>query len=312
MLNTVQAQTGYVKFESNADSFKVVLDYNYLEIYTVSSGDSIEIKQGLHNLRLSSPFTPDRFIRINVMPESTKLVNYTVEKQPISIDNLENNVSAAQYYDATLILLTDEDTDIFYEGSYVGTGYAMINALNGERSILYKNKHGYKKNVTYRIKTNRVTASSEFLKPTQKATRNTVIIPGFSQFLKGQRLKGVLFFSGTVGGAISTIVFNEKLSSANKSYYDFYYEYSQAPNESIATKLGDQMEGFANDAKKYEQKRNIALGTTLAFYLYTIYDGLTSKPSGGFREDKGLDFYISDPSFENGGFGSSATLKYRF
>ncbi len=310
--STTQAQTGYVKFESNADSFKVVVDYNYLEIYTVSNGDSIEIKQGLHNLRLSSPFTQDRFIRINVMPESTKLVYYTVEQLPISIDYLDNNVSAAQYYDATLILLTDDDTDIFYEDSYVGTGYAMINALNGNRLIRYENKYGYKKNVNYRIKTNRITASSEFLKPTKKVTQSAAFFPGASQLLKAQRVKASIFFTGTAGGAIIAIINNIKLNSAIEDYDNTYFFYKNATNEAYASLLGDELKDLADNSKKYERNRNIALGTTLAFYLYNIYDGLTSIPIGGFKDDKGLDFYFSDTGLTSAGIGSTATLKYNF
>ncbi len=310
--NSVQAQTGYVKFESNADSFKVVVDYNYLEIYTVSSGDSIEIKQGLHNLRLSTPFTQDRFIRINVMPESTKLVYYTVEELPISIDNLENNVSAAQYYGATLILLTDEDTDIFYEDSYVGTGYAMINALNGNRLIRYENKYGYKKNVNYRIKTSRVTAASQFLKPTKKVTQSAAIFPGASQLLKRQRVKASIFFTGTAGGALIAIINNVKLNSAIEEYDNTYFFYKNATDEAYASLLGDELKNLADNSKKYERNRNIALGTTLAFYLYNIYDGLTSIPKGGFKDDKGLDFYFSDSDLTGGGMSSTATIKYNF
>ena len=310
--NAALAQTGYIKFESNTDSFKVVIDYNYLEIYTVSSGDSIQVKQGLHSLRLSSPFTKDRFTRLNVLPDTTILVPYEVEESPISIENLDNNVSASLYYDATLVLLSDEDTDIYYEDNYVGTGYAMINALNGNRKVRFENKYGYKKNVSYRIQTNRIKASSEFLKPTQKMVRNTAFFPGVSQLIKRQRIKGVLLFIGTTGGVINSFIYNRKLKTANNNYNDYYALYLRTTNEAYATSFGDKLEGYANSAQKYERNRNISLGIALTFYIYNIYDGLTSKPKSGFRDEKGLDFYFSDEGITNSGMSSTATLKYNF
>ncbi len=310
--NAALAQTGYIKFESNADSFKVVIDYNYLEIYTVSSGDSIQVKQGLHSLRLSSPFTKDRFTRLNVLPDTTILIPYEVEESPISIENLDNNVSASLYYDATLVLLSDEDTDIYYEDNYVGTGYAMVNALNGSRKVRFENEYGYKKNVSYRIQTNRIKASSEFLKPTKKLVTNASFLPGASQFLKQQRLKSSLFFTGVVGGAIFTIINNNKLNSTIDTYDETYFFYKKATNEAYASILGDELEALSDKANKYEKRRNISIGITIGTYLFNIYDGLTTKPKSGFRDEKGLDFYFSDEGITNSGMSSTATLKYNF
>ncbi len=312
VIGTAQAQTGYVKFESNADSFKVVIDYNYLEVYNISNGDSIEIKAGLRFFRMSTPFTKDRFVTFNVKADTTLKLSYTAEGESISIYNLDNNVAAVDYYNANLILLTDGDTDIFYEDSYVGTGYAMINASNGNKSIRYVNKYGYKKSVSYRVLSSRVTASSSFLKPTEKIVKSASVIPGASQILKRQHLKASLFLTGTVGSILYAIVNNNKLNSVSDEYNRTHFMYRSSTNEVTVSKLGDKLKELSDKAKKHENRKNIALGVALGTYIYNIYDGITSKPIGGFRDEKGLDFYFSNTEITNVGISSTATLKYNF
>jgi hypothetical protein len=305
------SQTGWLKIESNIDSIDVVIDFEFFKVYRIANGDSLELRTGVRAFHLSYPFDYDYNRRVNIKEDETLIFEHNFEKRVPDLDFLDKNISATRHYSAEILLMSDSDTRIYVDDELKGEGFALVDSISASSTIKFENKYGYKTSKRYITSENRLITDQQYLKPIESNTKKAAFIPGSSQFMKNQKFKGSAIVTTFLLGTASTIFFELKLQSNNDKYSEVLSSYNATSLEFEAFKFGNQLKELSDKSSTYNNIKNVSLFSTIAVYLYNIYDGFTSFPDGGFREEKGLDFYLSSQDFYSFQ-ATNATLKFNF
>lgn len=292
---SVNAQEyGYLKFDLNTDSATLIIDYDYKNIKSVSDNDSIKVSFGSHHINLSTPLKGQVNKNIYVYQDSTIVVRHNFLGNKLNIHSFDGNYAASQFFNASVIILTDQDSDIYYQNSYQGTGFAMINAIpfSSNNKITIENKFYGTKTVS----TNAypyLSVFEHYRRPKKSTSQFLSFVPGASQFYKKDFLKSGFFIAGTTGLVISGIFENHRYASEKNTFNRLLQRYNQASTEQEALRLGNLTQKQHNKLERANTRRQVIWGAALLLYGINIYDGLTSTPRDGFRKTKPISFYLS-------------------
>lgn len=309
----VSAQSGYLKFEFNTDSAHLVLDNDVVGLVKIASGDSINLLVGTHIVELYTPFDKEYLSFPYIKQDTTITISHEFRTDNLTLRTVRNNFATADYLNANIIIITDENTNIIYEGNSVGFGFSSLNLPFGNHEIMIKNPdYGTSK---IRITPNPARPLSVFLaykKPDKLVSRTLSFLPGTSQMYKKQILKGSLLSVSTatllIGSIKSSKNYNNELSEFNK----LKQEYNQAFTEQEALRLGDLVTKKQKLVTKYDNRRRFFIGSLILVYAYNIYDAFASHPNGGYRtKQKPLEFYLSSKNSQLG-VVNSGTFKINF
>ncbi|MEQ8523400.1 DUF5683 domain-containing protein [Gracilimonas sp.] len=307
-----QNKTGFIKFEFNTDSAYVIPGNDLFEAVKLASGDSLKFTEGTRLLSFQTYFDKSKTQFIKVIGDSTVIYSHTFEKNGLSIAALSDNIAARDYYNANAMILTDEDSEIFFEGNYVGTGFAKFNTFGNIGKLTIKNPDFGISESRLNIPEQKLIFITDKLRPSKSAARFFSVFPGASQFYKRQHVKALL-----LGASAVTIFAAAALKSANYKeelslFKEYQNNYENAETEQIALRFGDLAESQQSKVKKLDNQRRGLLLAGILIYGYNIYDAFTSKPAGGYlKKKRDFQFYLSELPI-SGNIGAAGTLKYNF
>lgn len=309
---TYGQNTGYLKFEFNTDSAYVLPNNNLLDAVKLASGDSLELKKGIRLISLQTHFDKSKSLYLQVFSDSTVTYSYSFKDKSFSPVTIIDNIAAKNYYNANVFVLTDEDSKIFYNGEYQGTGFAKFNTFGNIGDLEIKNPDFGHTKRRLNVPEQKVRFVRNDLRPIETVSKVFSIFPGASQLYKRQHLKAALLGFSTVGLFTYAGVKSSNYHKELDVFYKYQEDYNEAITEQEALRLGDLTESQRHKVQRLDNQRKYSMIAGLMIYGYNIYDAFKSKPAGGYaKNDKSLEFYLSQEQV-SGIINSAGTLRYNF
>lgn len=305
-------EKGYLKFDVNVDSISIIVDNNFEEVKTISSEDSLFIGIGSRLINISTPFDTyyEKYVRI--LAKGTTIIKHSFDKNLAPILAIKKNNAAKKYYAADVMIVTDFDTEIFYEDSLIGIGFAKAETGIGISRFQLKNPDfGTSDFEIERSNTAFILPRKLYRRPHRSSARVLSFFPGASQFYKKQYGRSSILFTATtaliVMGANAHNTYQKELSIFN----GLVSNYNKSTDEQRAFELGNLVDSQHEKVKKADNSRRIFIGAIISTYAFNIIDAFLKEPTGGYRKEKSLDFYLTR---ESGLIGNStkATFSYHF
>lgn len=295
---------GTLVFDFNVDSALVILNNQYRDAFYVYKGDTVNVKTGETSIKISVMHDYLFEKVLTVIEDSLFIINHDFQFLPLTKKVLNGNFAARRYFNANLLVITDEDSDIYLNEELVGKEFVYLNAPTGNNLVQARNSTTYQ---SLYVKNSVQITNSDFsfriierhIKPLESTSKTLSFLPGFSQAYKYQGTKALFIRAslGTLFAALSALEVKYRIDK--KEYDDLLFEYRTTKNSSNATNLGDILETKDDNLKTLARYRNISLFTLIGTYVYNIADGLISKPKSGFRQKKPYSFYLDTDSQNN-------------
>jgi hypothetical protein len=285
---------GYINVAvDQIDSFYVVVNNDFSNVYRFASGDSLALEEGNYRITLAKAYFRDVNFRVSIREGEMRHLRANMN----ALANLPETKKRSSYprihWGAGTVVVSDHDSDIYVDGEYSGTGLAVVH--HGERFTMEsRNPAGDVRSRTFSHTEASFEVFELYHRPDRNRARQWAILPGAPQLYKNQYLKGVLIASG-FSIVTGLAVHNEsRFRSYNRDYKDIQTLYSRETDPGRAIQLGNEAEGLFDQAKSYSTRRNYLLLSAAIIYAYGILDGISSPP-GGFRNnnltiDPYLDF----------------------
>ena len=302
----------YLKFTSNTDSLFVQTMASPKKTYRIANGDSILIEPGYRFIRLSHQFGNEYSVTKKFEEGQTTVINYVFELNGPTVATLTDNFAAKAYYGANLIVVSDEDSEIYIDEKYEGTGAANLFIEPGILDLTIKNpKTGISKRKIEHLPTENARVISAYTKPHKGTAFALGVLPGASQMYKRQKLKSALMAGGFV--AISALAIKSHLN--HQSELDEYSRvnelYRNTTDEQQALEYGDFLEQQEQKLSDLNKRRTLFWGITALVYAFNWFDVITSTPSSGYRSSTNLKVRLRPQVFQNKSY-SSVSLNYDF
>jgi len=301
---------GYLWFASNLDSFCVVLDHDYHNYKKLYKNDFLRLPVGKRNITISSPFDIDLNFNIKILPDTIVVYKYFFNKNVNKKMYTKFSSYPRLMQGYNLIIVSDNDTEIWMDGKYLDYGYCEVDTFSGEYNIEMVNKFTGSIQNRIPVVQNRISIYEMYTKPNKNISLYLSIFPGISQYYKNEKLKGISLFGITTLGFIMSHIQHQSYLENYNLYIDSKNIYELAEKESEALKLGNEMEHYYNKAKKNASYRNLFLYSSLILYLYNFIDAWFHEPKGGYRKKRSLAIFDElQPIVQKESFGIGLPLK---
>ncbi len=289
-----------MRIDSNLDDFYVVVDGNYNNEFHLSSGDSIQLETGIHQISMIAEKINDNVFNVTINPGET-----TTRFKNFHISRFFKATSSSYprfKWNANLIVMSDKNADIFVDDTYVGTGLQGLLLDKGNYSISVKSD-SYEKTITYSNYDKNLNVLNLHTLPTKKKAYAYSLIPGASQFYKQDYLKGVIFSVGFSALLVTSISYNHKLNQANKDSEQLLQNYRTATDVSLINQYASELEKRMGDSQTYADNTNMAMIATGGFYLLNILDAVLLQPRRGYYKGWDIDPFIDYEATEGRLYG---------
>lgn len=304
--------SGFLKFDLNVDSATVVVNNNYYSIKRIANGDSLRLPTSVNLINISVPFDSKKESYVTIYEDSTIPFRHEFHTEEITPKSMDGNVAAKFHFDANVMIITDDDSEIYYNDELIGVGFTSFIMRFSEGSITVKNSDFGIKRYALKIRDSRVNLREYYRRPKKESARLFAFVPGASQLYKRDYFKAIGF------ATLSTYLFKttaEKFIEYNREmeiFHEYVFNYNQQTNEREAIRLGDLAESQQDKLQQIDNERRGFLLSSLIVYAINIFDAYISTPKGGYQNDqKTLKFYLSQEA-NSRNLSTSATLRYNF
>tara|TARA_R110000868_G_scaffold378658_7_gene644213 strand:+ start:8083 stop:9111 length:1029 start_codon:yes stop_codon:yes gene_type:complete len=304
---------GIVILEFNTDSALAVVNNQYQEPLFVKNGDSIKVKTGNTSIKLSVIHDYIFEKIFNVIEDSIYNISHDFEFLPLTKKVLNGNLAARQFFNANLLVITDEESDIYLNDELVGREFAYLDAPTGTNSIQAKSSTSYQS--LYISNRSRISNSAyyfriveRYIKPKESTSKALAFLPGFSQAYKYQGNKASLIRISMGTTFLSLSTFSIKYRLDKNKYDDLLDRYNNSVSNSEVTALGDQLVKKEKSLHNAALIRNISLYALSGIYIYNVLDGLFNKPKSGYRKTKPYSFYLGSDELSSLSFNFNLEL----
>lgn len=316
--NFADYKSSYLKVDTNVDSVYVNILVNGIKNsrQTIKMGnkDSILVRPGFKNIILSHEKSTEFTLGAVFRDSSTTIIKHSFALMDPTIKSLSDNIATAPHYNANLIIISDEDSEIIVNGEYQGNGAVKMNMRTGPVDVSINNKF----NIESRFSTEVLNISTEkaivfeaYTKPERNTSIIYSVIPGASQVYKKQKIKGRFLTGGFILAGVFSLQTNNKYNSELRTFNSLLNEYNNSTNEQETRDLGELVDQQQKVTKKADSKRLAWFTITGAIYAFNLYDALFTKPKGGYRTKTDIDFYLSNEVIDNNRY-TTLSLSYDF
>lgn len=185
-------QTGYLKFESNADTFFVTINSTFKQSTVYCKGDSIELKVGFHRVTVSGFDFPDVSFSVGIAENKTSVFKISVKKENKEI---QSDACLINHWQGNVLIQTDSDADIYLADSLIGKGIKNLFLGTGIYNLKLKNKDGFEIDKEIKVDSSKFNFYEVFTRPDKNTLFWISFLPGGGQFYKNEDNKGH-FFTG--------------------------------------------------------------------------------------------------------------------
>lgn len=304
----------YLKVNSNVDSLFIKTTFHQRKAKKIASGDSILVKPGFRTVIISHEQSNEFVIRKPFKKSVTTTVEHTFKLSEPSIQQLSNNIATEPAYNANLIIVSDDDSEITVNGEDTGKGAVKLNMQTGPVDILIQNKYtGVSSFSTkiFNLDSDKAFVLNAYTKPTLKQARLYGFVPGLSQVYKQQRIKGYALSSAFLISGYFTLQKHLQYQKDLNAFHDLEQRYNESTDEQATLELGNRLTEQQQTLKKEENIRVALFTLTSAIYAFNLYDALFNNPKGGYRTRTDIDFYLNNEIAGNNRY-TTLSLRYDF
>lgn len=309
---SAQENFGYLKFNLNVDSAYVVTNNDFFVTQKIANGDSILLETGTNLINVSVPFDEPINTYKAIFNNATVILSHNFESGEISPETMNDNVAARYYHDANIMVLTDDDSKVFFDGKSAGTGFAKTDSDKRKISVLIRNPDFGSQKFNVQVQQGGINFVEAYRRPKKSNARIFSVIPGASQVYKRQYIKGIGFSTST---AVLFFFAGRKFQQYSEEldlFKRYKYRYNQALDEAEALEWGYRTEKQQDIVTKIDNQRKFFLISGLMVYGLNIYDAFSSTPTGGYYNKKhGLKFYLSRDKIGES-YSTVGTIQYNF
>jgi hypothetical protein len=279
---------GSLRILTNLDTLFMVVDSNFAAAIPVRDSALVELSEGIHDVVLLHRQIEDFKSKVRILPDSIRDYKAIFKRLSRTQEDFSRSGYPRVIHNANLLILTDDESKIFVDSLYVGTG--ML------KSMLPKGVHRIMTESEKAGTTNReVTVSDAYLAVREMYNRVPAFtygfgsaIPGGGQYFKNQYLKSGLLFCVTTGLWATSYMNHRQYVSDNDEYLRLREEYTKAATETDAMRLGTMVQSQYDRSRRTARNRIWLLLAGSAVYLYSVLDAIISPPDV-FRVKKKYD-----------------------
>jgi len=278
-ISAIRQKTGFIKIITNLDTLFVVFDNNFSSPQPVKSQSVFELSVGTHEILLLHKDIDDFKTKIKVYPDSSiDYVNAVFKRVPLSKSDLLNSSYPRVLHNANVVILSDDDSKIFIDNQFVGTGQIKTILPNGKHEVRTVHSTEGATSEEIFLSDNRLNVQEMYNKVPQLRYWIGSLLPCGGQFMKNQPIKGGLLLSLTAGLFTASIINQSHFVKDNNEYQRTLKNYKEAIIESEAQRLGNIAQSQLNLTKQDVSRRNIFLITGTLVYLYSLLDSFLTPP----------------------------------
>ncbi|MFA5669484.1 MAG: hypothetical protein WC967_09570 [Balneolaceae bacterium] len=311
---SVDYKESYLKVLSNVDSLFVSTSVYSNQVQKIASGDSILVKPSTRAIYLSHRKSIQKEFKTQFSDSSTTTISHDFKLNSPTAVSLSDNIATKPAYNANLIVVSDHDSDIIVNEVYRGTGAIKINQETGPVDVTIVNKNTGKHFFTSQVLNTdfeKAVVVNTYTKPNVFTTRFFTLFPGASQMYKRQKLKGYALSSAFLLSGAFAIVKHNVYKSELSEFNSLQERYEHTTNPSYAIEIGDKVEKQHKIVTNRDNERRALFTLAGLIYAFNLYDGLFTKPKGGFQKNTDIDFYLNNEQLTDRTI-STLTLRYDF
>lgn len=304
----------YVKVKTNADSLFIKTSSIDGRAKKIANGDSILVKPGYRSITISHQNSEEATIRRTFRKSATTTITHLFDFSETSIEQLSDNIATAPTYDANLIIVSDDDSEIYVNGRSIGMGAVKLNLRTGPANIRTANKKtgiSYFSTKVSNVDDEKAIILNAYTKPSLRASRYFSVIPGASQMYKEQKLKGYSISFGFLISSYLTLQNHNNYKSELAIFEKLERRYNDETDEQRAFELGNQLDRQQQIVKESDNKRIAFFALTGAIYAFNVLDAFFNKPESGYRKKTDIDFYLNNEMVDNNRY-TTLSLRYDF
>ncbi len=285
-----QVEFGYLRLHANVPSFFVAAYDNFRRSYYLTTGDSIPLVEGSHNITVAIPYSSDARFTVTIKKGETLNKNIFFGEQDVLLDEKKlfaYNSYSRMRWRANLVVVTDDGSEILINGRLIGHDVVKLDTLAGWYKIVARHPHAGSSEQLVLVKDNRLTYVELYNKPEKHELRRRSYVPGRSQFYRNDKWLGSAFVAGTVVPLILAVRYQATFLKKETDYRNFLWAYRTISEQQTAFDAGVELQEKYELARAEQRKRNTALFIAGAVYLLNILDAFR-KPKSGYRVEKPL------------------------
>lgn len=266
------------------DSFYVAVANDIENAIQVFYKDTLSLPVGQTRLTIFQKNFKDSRLVVSIKPDT--ILTYNTTAFPLSNPAKLGHLSSypLYYWQASNIILTDDDTQIFVNGTDLGSRAGMIRSERQKITLTGIAYNGEEFSKSFKT-SNKFNVLDFYYRPEKSTLRRASVIPGAAQIYKREYVKAGVFITTVTGLAATSLILNKQYSNEHQKFkeLDYAYHHSHAPIQAfeLAQKASDQLEL----AKKKARIRNYFIAGLSAAYLINIIDSFL-KPKIGYRSNK--------------------------
>ncbi|MFY0696299.1 MAG: hypothetical protein JXR11_00445 [Balneola sp.] len=280
--------SGKLVISTNLEEFYVVIDHDIKGFQKISSGDTLELKKGIHSITLVWETIRDYEFSIFINPNEVAEKNLTIYQFSNAISNsfqlLENreNVSIA----------TDKNSEIFINGESIGTEQATLFLNPGKYDLFISNPDHGSLNKTLRVDYLEYSTLARYNQHPNPIPSYAKLIPGLSYLSSRQTKKAALTYS-TLTLFAGAFISNNRQYKEKRELFDVQNKaYLETVSGQEATLRYNEAQNTLDEMESINLKRNFLFISASVLYAITTIDAF-KKPKEGYSYSNKLTPQIS-------------------
>lgn len=293
-------KTGYLELNvTDQDSFYVVINNRFSDVFEIASGDSIELEAGRIHFRIVKQYYMDLQRFITIEENKTHSIGTNLIQAQGNTQRSQQSSYPRLFWEGNNFIQSDPNTDLYVNGENAGTGFAIVDTT---RRFEVKGVHpsGREFSTVFTpVEGMQFNYHERYIKPSRSKARMLSILPGGSQLYKKQTLKALAFSVVTIGGAALAYSYETRYQDSKSTYNQLNNQYKTAGNPREAFILGNEAEEAFDEAASIARTRNRIIYGTALIYIANFVDGFI-VPSLGYRdESRTINPYLDfDPAYK--------------
>lgn len=275
-----QSDSAFVKIEIPTEDNFLVINNDFNNCISFNSSDSIAVSKGILSLKIISKFYQDINTSVQIEENETK----QIKLYPIFLEKDSERETRSSYarcfWDSNVFIISDHDSDIYFEGEKIGVENSRIMLPDGSyKTTAALGDISLSKKITV---SDNFQVVENYIRPKKSTIYLRSFLPGYAQFSKREQLKGSLFASLSSGLVFSAIFNEHRVKQRSSEYEQLRLQYITTHDPNRILEIIEESEQTLNDIDRHKKIRNysiIGLGVT---YVLNLIDG-RRPPEFGFR-----------------------------
>jgi len=277
------ADSSMVRVHTMPNEVILVLNEDFSNPIAITSGDSLMLPVGTHTLRFTHPSYGDRYAAIDVPSGEEMNLRVDLRINQIRFPNTSSTWFVLRNQ-ANVVVETDADTRIMYNGNDIGQGLAMWMIKDDEpMSVIELQMGSIRKTIPIDFGSNTSVYVNQYLKPDRRLSVLFSPLPGLTQAYEGSYMKAVLMVAAAAGGFRFVQIRTNEYRDQQNRYRSLRNAYAQATVFDEVERRGNEMRAYYPNVERAAQLRDISavvLGSIYAIHLIDV----AIPPKYGFRK----------------------------